>query len=315
VEEQMSESIPTGVDKSKKKKAVVDKQGKLRVFFSDYSGRHVEAGNTTENIERMVQFYEGREDVVMRLITYIEKYEPHLLVQAQQTLQDYLGRDHQLLSEISRWEESWANEALGFPNLAGGAAAGVAENNTSALGFPNSAGGAAAGVAENNTSALGFPNLAGGAAAGVTENNTSALGFPNSAGGAAAGVTENNASALGFPNSAGGAATGAADSARTEGLTHHPRRSSRNVASAFPNSAGGETENNTSTSGVPNSTGGAADSARTDRRSGLTHTPRRSSRRNVASMHSGPDAYTNIVKDAKTSAAKRTKRNQDNMSD
>ena len=290
----MSESIPTGVDKSKKKKAVVDKQGKLRVFFSDYSGRHVEAGNTTENIERMVQFYEGREDVVMRLITYIEKYEPHLLVQAQQTLQDYLGRDHQLLSEISRWEESWANEALGFPNLAGGAAAGVAENNTSALGFPNSA---------------------GGAAAGVTENNTSALGFPNSAGGAAAGVTENNASALGFPNSAGGAATGAADSARTEGLTHHPRRSSRNVASAFPNSAGGETENNTSTSGVPNSTGGAADSARTDRRSGLTHTPRRSSRRNVASMHSGPDAYTNIVKDAKTNAAKRTKRNQDNMSD
>ena len=269
----MSESIPTGVDKSKKKKAVVDKQGKLRVFFSDYSGRHVEAGNTTENIERMVQFYEGREDVVMRLITYIEKYEPHLLVQAQQTLQDYLGRDHQLLSEISRWEESWANEALGFPNLAGGAAAGVAENNTSAL------------------------------------------GFPNSAGGAAAGVTENNASALGFPNSAGGAATGAADSARTEGLTHHPRRSSRNVASAFPNSAGGETENNTSTSGVPNSTGGAADSARTDRRSGLTHTPRRSSRRNVASMHSGPDAYTNIVKDAKTNAAKRTKRNQDNMSD
>jgi hypothetical protein len=144
MEEQMSESISIDGDKSKKKKAVVDIQGKLRTFFSNYSERH-ELINTTETLERIVHFYAGREYVVMRLITYIEDYEPHLLHKAQVTLEDYRGQDDQLLSEISRWEEAWANEALGVPNSAGGAAAGVTENDTLALGVPNSAGGAAGG--------------------------------------------------------------------------------------------------------------------------------------------------------------------------
>jgi hypothetical protein len=181
----------------------------LRIFFSDYSERHV-LNNTTEDIEDMVQLYAGREDVVMRLTTYIEKYEPHLSHIAQKTLEDHLGREDKLLLDISRWEESWMKEALGVPNSAGGAVGGAAEHNTSALGFPNSAGGAAGGAAEDNTSAMDFPNSAGG----------------------------------------------------------------------------------------------AADSARTGRRLDLNSERRRSSR-NVAAMPSGPDAFSNIVKDAKTSADKK----------
>jgi hypothetical protein len=224
-------------------------------FSSNYSERHA-LNNNTKNIELMVQFYAEREYVVvMRLIAYIEDYEPHLLNKARETLEDYRRQDDQLLLDISRgkakWEELRMNEALE-------AAAGGTENDTLALGVPNSAGGEARGVAEDSTSAMFLPNSAGGAA----EDNTSVSGL------------------LSFPNLAGG-------------------------------EAGGVAEDSTSAMCLPNSAGGAADSARTGRRLGLTDAPLHSSR-NVATMPSGPDAFSNIVKNAKTSAAKRN--NQD-MSD
>jgi hypothetical protein len=200
----------------------------------------------------MVHFYAEREYVVMRLITYIEDYLPHLLNKARETLEDYRGQDDQLLLDISRWEAKWEELRT---NKALEAAAGVTENNTLALGVPNSAGEEAGGVAEDSTSAMCLPNSAGG----VAGDNTSVSGL------------------LSFPNLAGG-------------------------------EAGGVAEDSTSVICLPNSAGGAADSARTGRCLGLTHTPRRSSR-NVATMPSGPDAFNNIVKDAKTSAAKRN--NQD----
>ena len=180
-EEHMSESVPIdgGI---KKKKAVVDQQEKLRICFSDYSERHG-LMNTTENIENNVKFYAGREIVLMRFLAYIEKYEPQADSKSivPKTLEEYRGREEQLLLDISGWEEGW-EATLRVPNPAGGAAAVVTEIDALELGVPILAGG----EAEDNTSAsgsLGFPNLAGREAGGMAENNTSAMGLPNSAGG------------------------------------------------------------------------------------------------------------------------------------
>jgi hypothetical protein len=72
----MSESICIDGEKSKKKKAITDRQANFRHFFHDYSKRSGLSNNTPEYIERIAQFYFRREDVVMRLITYLETYEP-----------------------------------------------------------------------------------------------------------------------------------------------------------------------------------------------------------------------------------------------
>jgi hypothetical protein len=63
----MSESISIDGEKSKKKKAIIDKQANLRHFFHNYSKRSGLSNNTPEYIERIAQFYFRREDAVMRL--------------------------------------------------------------------------------------------------------------------------------------------------------------------------------------------------------------------------------------------------------